>query len=52
MQKWEYKCVAIVGAGESTTRQLNALGNEGWELVAVASIVWHYFKRPVIDDKK
>lgn len=44
VKQWEYKCVAISGLGEKTTRVLNEYGREGWELVTVAWI-WHYFKR-------
>lgn len=46
MTKYEYKCVAITGLGEATTRRLNEYGQQGWELVAVTWI-WHYFKRPL-----
>ena len=46
MTKYEYKCVAITGLGEATTRRLNEYGQQGWELVAVVW-VWHYFKRPL-----
>jgi hypothetical protein len=48
MQKFEYKCVAILGAGRATTEVLNRHGEEGWELVTVW-FIWHYFKRPLID---
>ena len=43
-KKYEYKCRAIVGLGETTTRILNKYGKDGWELVEVVWI-WHYFKR-------
>jgi len=46
MQKYEYKCVAILGMGGRTTRILNEYGQQGWELVDVVW-VWHYFKRPL-----
>lgn len=46
MTKYEYKCVGIVGFGTKTTRVLNDLGRDGWELVSVFAI-WHYFKRPL-----
>lgn len=46
MQKYEYKCVSIMGLGAATTRALNEYGRDGWELVAVCWI-WHYFKRPI-----
>ncbi len=46
MQKYEYKCVAIFGLGESTTRTLNHYGKEDWELVSVWWW-WHYFMRPL-----
>ena len=46
MQKWEYKCVCILGAGERTTKVLNGYGQDGWELVC-SWWVWHYFKRAV-----
>jgi len=43
--RYEYRCVFIWGGGRKTTRALNELGADGWELVAV-SWCWHYFKRP------
>jgi hypothetical protein len=43
---FEYKCVAILGAGRATTEALNRYGKEGWELVATW-FIWHYFKRPI-----
>jgi len=45
-QVWEYKVVRFAGRSES--EQLNALGAEGWELVAVifSKISWYYLKRP------
>ena len=48
MQKWEYKIVEKT-ISES---QLNELGKDGWELVAVAiKATWighfFYFKRPI-----
>ena len=46
MNRFEYKCVCILGAGERTTRMLNEYGREGWELVATCWF-WHYFKRPL-----
>jgi hypothetical protein len=42
---YDYLCVPIFGLGRSTTRVLNELGAQGWELVSVWAI-WHYFKRP------
>ena len=45
-QKYEYKCVAIFGMSEKTTRKLNEYAQQGWELVEV-TWVWHYFKRPL-----
>ncbi|MFA5864294.1 MAG: DUF4177 domain-containing protein [Phycisphaerae bacterium] len=47
MNRVEYKCVCILGAGERTTRILNEYGKDGWELVAIV-IFWHYFKRPLV----
>jgi len=46
MNRFEYKCVWIYGAGERTTRILNEYGKGGWELVATY-LAWHYFKRPL-----
>lgn len=48
MQKWEYKEVGYPHTSEKT---LNDLGNEGWELVAIACddmarIMKFIFKRP------
>ena len=44
MDKFEYKCIAIIGTGIPTTKRLNELGQNGWELVTTCWI-WHYFKR-------
>jgi len=46
IMEWEYKCVAIWGLGEATTRALNEYGRQGWELVCAWG-PWHYFKRPL-----
>lgn len=45
-QMWEYKVVRFAGGSEN--EQLNTLGAEGWELVAVifSKISWYYLKRP------
>ena len=45
-QKYEYKCVAIFGAGRRTSTILNEYAREGWELVTVV-LIWHYLKREV-----
>ena len=34
MNRFEYKCVCILGLGERTARILNEYGRDGWELVA------------------
>ncbi len=44
MDRFEYKCVAILGGGERTSRILNDYGREGWELVHVV-LFWHYLRR-------
>ncbi len=44
MKKLEYKAIMIWGAGGKTTRILNELGEQGWELVS-SSWIWFYFKR-------
>ena len=44
MNRFEYKCVWIIGGGERTSRVLNEYGRDGWELVCVVGM-WHYFKR-------
>ena len=50
-QAWEYKLVAR-GASQGwrlPEQELNALGDEGWELAAIASVpdaAHFYFKRP------
>ena len=44
MQKYEYKCIFIMGGGEKTTRILNEYASDGWELIFVNGN-WHYFKR-------
>ena len=48
---WEYKFIPRNATQEwrISTQELNALGKEGWELVAVASVpseAHFYFKRP------
>ncbi|WP_081896987.1 DUF4177 domain-containing protein [Clostridium sp. KNHs214] len=34
MKKYEYKCVYIIGGGQTTTEILNKYGQQGWELVS------------------
>jgi hypothetical protein len=46
MTRFEYKCICIFGAGESTSRVLNEYGRDGWELVTTC-FCWHYLKRPL-----
>jgi hypothetical protein len=46
MERFEYKCVLILGGGQKTTRVLNEFGREGWELVS-AWWAWHWLKRKV-----
>ena len=46
MNRFEYKCVFIWGAGEKTARVLNEYGRDGWDLIAVWWC-WHYLKRAV-----
>jgi hypothetical protein len=46
MQKYEYKCVLILGFSERTSRVLNEYAQQGWELVTVVW-AWHYLKRPI-----
>ncbi len=46
MDRFEYKCIAIFGLGETTSRILNEYGRDGWELVDVV-LFWHYLKRRV-----
>lgn len=46
MQKYEYKCVCILGLGEATSRALTTYGEQGWELVTVWW-AWHYLRRPI-----
>lgn len=46
MNRFEYKCVWIWGAGERTSRVLNEYGRDGWELVTTC-LTWHYLKRPL-----
>ncbi len=47
MNRFEYKCIFIVGGGETTARVLNEYGKDGWELVATY-VFWHYLKRPLV----
>ena len=51
---WEYRAIALQPGDES---QLNRLGAEGWELVAVvpdgkAAVTACYLKRPVLSFKE
>jgi hypothetical protein len=47
MQEWEYKVVF----SKDEEQEMNALGKEGWELIAVAghygNSIKLYFKRPL-----
>jgi hypothetical protein len=48
--KWEYKSTSV-RIGPLTDESLNKYGEDGWELVAVATVpnkveVVYYFKRP------
>ena len=47
MQRWEYKILTIDFDNnmEKTTRELNQLGEQGWELVANSGLTY-FFKRP------
>lgn len=50
MQKWEYKIVTSFAA-ISKESELNAWGQQGWELVFVYSFstgMFYYFKRPAM----
>jgi hypothetical protein len=53
MKKWEYKTTGLDGS--SISAQLNRLGNDGWELVAVTPVINAQsvliFKRPVPPEK-
>ena len=40
---WQYKVVF----GELDETQLNELGAQGWELVAIYGNVYYYFKKPI-----
>ena len=50
MDRFEYKCIAILRGGEGTARILNEYGREGWELVA-AWFFWHWLKRRVAESE-
>ncbi len=45
MQRWEYK--VFVESGDRAVAELNRLGREGWELVAVIETQVFYLKRPL-----
>jgi hypothetical protein len=45
MQKWEYTIVWM-NFDNKTEAQLNQLGDQGWELVAVDEGHCYFFKRP------
>jgi len=50
MDRFEYKCIWIWGAGETTARILNDYGRDRWELVATCWF-WHYLKRKLLESK-
>lgn len=50
MDRFEYKYISILGGVKSTTKALNKLGQEGWELVAVC-LTSYYFKRKLAASK-
>jgi hypothetical protein len=39
MPKWEYKLMVLADDDPANEKQLNKLGDEGWELVGTASSV-------------
>lgn len=45
-QKYEYKCITIIGFSEARDTTLNQYARDGWELQCV-NLVWHYLRRPV-----
>lgn len=53
--KWEYKAVSMSADRIDSLDQLNAMGQQGWELVSVvhrpgpntSGVFVHYFKRPL-----
>lgn len=47
MKKWEYKCVWILGGGETITRRLNEYGREGWELICADFWGFYHFKKEI-----
>jgi hypothetical protein len=42
---WAYKCITDAG-GDGFVKEANAIGAEGWEMVAAQGTLW-CFKRPV-----
>ena len=46
MQKWEYRIVNLDHNPDTAEAQLNALGEQGWELVAIYNTTTCYLKRP------
>lgn len=47
---WEYKLISIGNPLEPDTEaRANAVGKQGWELVAIDAGVW-IFKRPLLDE--
>jgi hypothetical protein len=47
MMKWEYKLVTDIEC-KKAAGELNKLGEEGWELIAI-DFPYHYFKRPKVE---
>jgi hypothetical protein len=38
LPKWEYKVMALGGDDQATEKELNKLGDEGWELVGTPGV--------------
>jgi len=49
MTQWEYMVVSIDYVNADSTKRLNELGQEGWELVAIRRCdCQHILKRPIL----
>jgi hypothetical protein len=54
--KWEYKFVPLAWRVEDAARQLNELGDKGWEVInlvhGIAETNNAWLKREIVEDKK
>ena len=52
--RWKYKVVTLAKDARVDSRELNALGSIGWELIAIhrdENRLFAYFRMPVEEDR-